>query len=367
MNKSILFEREVTEIREGVFENSNIISQFNDMILSALKKNSSDIHIEPFRDSYRIRFRVDGILEIVKSIDKKIGIALVSRIKILSEIDIGEKRFPQDGRFKGKYLETEIDFRVSTIPVIYGEKCVVRILDKFIEKKSLKDLGFSDRNYEILLKNIKKRSGMIIITGPTGSGKTTTLYSIINELNKEGVNILSIEDPIEYQIEGINQVQCKSEIGLNFSQVLRGFLRQDPDIILIGEIRDVETAEIALRASLTGHLVLTTLHTKDAISSIERLINFGIDRYMIAAGVTLIQSQRLVRKFDGKEFKGRIAVEETLEIDSDIKEMILKESSSFEIEEKALEKGMISLIENGKIKVKDGVTSMSEIIRECSL
>lgn len=362
-----IFKREILEITSEKFENSKIASIFNEILYGALKNGGSDIHLEPFLNCFRIRYRVDGKLEERAKIDKVDGVALVSKLKLLSELDIGEKRFPQDGKFRGRYENRNVDFRVSTMPTLNGEKCVVRILKELNEELYLENLGFSEENYNLLIKNIGKKSGMIIVTGPTGSGKTTTLYSILNSLNSEEVNILTIEDPIEYEIDGINQVQCKMEIGLSFSKILRGFLRQDPDIIFIGEIRDKETAEIAIRASLTGHLVLTSLHTKDSISAVGRLKDLGVEPYMIAQGVTFIQSQRLVRKMENGKYRGRVVIEEVLEIDDKVQEYILNNFSEKEIKDRLKQKGMVFLYERGMKKVEEGITTEEEILKECSL
>lgn len=375
----IYFQREIFEIkeRENYFKEESS-SFFNGLVLYALKNRVSDIHIEYSDIDVRIRVRIDGVLFLYKKIDKNFGQKILTKIKILSELDIGEKRLPQDGRFKGKFLDEKIDFRVSFIPTLFGEKCVIRILKNNLEELDLDKLGFSLESKMRLKKALMKRNGFILICGPTGSGKTTTLYTLINELNSEELNIITIEDPIEYQLLGVNQVQCKNEIGLTFEKILRSVLRQDPDVILIGEIRDRETAEIALRASLTGHLVLSTLHTRDSISSIDRLLSFGIDAYTVASGVTLIQSQRLVRKIcrfcfgKGCEncnngFLGREVIEEILYLDDEIREKIIKGFSKVEIWNYLKEKGFKTLIENGKEKVKKGITTESEILKECDI
>lgn len=375
----IYFQREIFEIKESenyFKEESSCF--FNELVLYALKNRVSDIHIEYLDSEMRIRARVDGVLSLYRKIDKNFGQKLLIKIKILSELDIGEKRLPQDGRFKGKFLDEKIDFRVSFIPTLFGEKCVIRILKNDLEELDLDKLGFSLESKMGLKKALMKRNGFILICGPTGSGKTTTLYTLINELNSEELNIVTIEDPIEYQLSGVNQIQCKNEIGLTFEKILRSVLRQDPDVILIGEIRDRETAEIALRASLTGHLVLSTLHTRDSISSIDRLLSFGIDAYTVASGVTLIQSQRLVRKIckycfgKGCEkcnngFFGREVIEEILYLDDEIREKIIKGFSKTEIWSYLKEKGFKTLIENGKEKVKKGITTENEILKECDL
>lgn len=383
MEENIYFKRETLEISETntdkIYKDS-ILTYINNLIFYSLKNEVSDIHIESRESDIRIRVRIDGMLKEFDTLNKVFGIKLLTKIKILTELDIGEKRLPQDGRFKGKLKDENIDFRTSFIPTIFGEKCVIRILMTKISKLNLEKLGFSYENLKKIENAITKKSGTLIFTGPTGSGKTSTIYSIINYLNKENVNIITIEDPIEYQLSGINQIQCKQEIGLTFSVILRSVLRQDPDIILIGEIRDAETAEIALMASLTGHLVLTTLHTKDCISVIDRLLGFGIDKYLIASGITLIQSQRLVRKIcekcKGKDdgckecnngFKGREGVEELLVFDENIRKIISSEDSVNRLKEYLKNINFKSLLENGKEKVKKGITTEKEILMECSL
>lgn len=373
----IYFQREIFEIKEEERTQENVISFLKNLILYGLKQDASDIHIEFLEKKVRVRVRIDGVLVVYQNIDKEFGIRLITKIKLMSELDIGEKRLPQDGRFKGKFLNNTVDFRVSFIPTIFGEKCVIRILRNDIKKLDIYKLGFSDENIDILKKIIQKKSGFLIICGPTGSGKTTTLYSLINLLNSETRNIVSIEDPIEYQLDGINQIQCKKEIGLDFSQILRGVLRQDPDVIFIGEIRDKETAEIALMASLTGHFVMSTLHTKNAISVLDRLFSFKLDRYILSEALTTIVSQRLVRKICifckgegcnrcGNGFLGREVVEELLYIDDKIRFYILNDN----IEGLKLylkENGFKNLSERGYEKVDKGVTTKNEIIEECEL
>lgn len=378
MSENIYFKREIFEIRE---ENSlklykeDILNYLNKLILFSIQKEVSDIHIEAKESLINIRVRIDGHLIKYDSINKNLGIKLITKLKIMSELDIAEKRLPQDGRFKGKYIEQKVDFRVSLIPTLFGEKCVVRILKNNLNNLEIDKLGFLEENLIVLKESLNKKSGLLIFCGPTGSGKTTTLYSIVNYLNNDNLNIITIEDPIEYQLENINQIQCKSEIGLDFITILRSVLRQDPDIILIGEIRDKETAEIALTASLTGHLVITTLHTKDSISAIDRLINFGIDKFLISSAVSLIQSQRLVRKIcndcngngcikcnDG--FKGRIAVEEVLTITEEIKSYIINNKID-DLKFFLKNKNFSNFYENALIKVNKGVTTKEEVYREC--
>lgn len=281
-----LFENEISNINKGIYL----------IFMKAIEYRASDIHFESFSDYLKIRFRLNGILKDILKINKEHSLQIFSKIKILSSLDIVEKRRPQDGRFSLVYKNKEIDFRVSFLPTINGEKLVIRILDKTFLNFNLEDLYLSEKNKKIFLKAINQNSGIILINGPTGSGKSTTLYTILKYKNSESSNILTVEDPVEYQIEGINQSQCKNEIGLNFSTILKSLLRQDPDIIMIGEIRDRETAEIAVKASLTGHLVFSTLHSNDTLGSINRLINLDIDPYLLSLVLVMVVSQRLVRK-----------------------------------------------------------------------
>ena len=279
-------------IRENVSSNKGIFS----ILLEAIKFSASDIHIEALTDKIRIRYRINGILKEVAKIDKSFLSSIVSKLKILSSLDIVEKRKPQDGRFSLKYKGREIDFRTSIMPTMNGEKIVIRILDKFNYNFTLEDLYLSEENKKIFYKAINQNNGIILVNGPTGSGKSSTLYSILKYKNREEVNISTVEDPIEYQIEGINQVQCRNEIDLGFATILRALLRQDPDILMVGEIRDRETAEIVVKASLTGHLVFSTLHSNDSLGCINRLVNLGIDSYLLSLVLQMVVSQRLVRK-----------------------------------------------------------------------
>ena len=279
-------------IRENVNSNKGIFS----ILLEAIKFSASDIHIEALTDKIRIRYRINGILKEVAEIDKSFLSSIVSKLKILSSLDIVEKRKPQDGRFSLKYKGREIDFRTSIMPTMNGEKIVIRILDKFNYNFTLEDLYLSEENKRIFYKAINQNTGIILVNGPTGSGKSSTLYSILKYKNREEVNISTVEDPIEYQIEGINQVQCRNEVGLDFATIFRALLRQDPDILMVGEIRDRETAEIAVKASLTGHLVFSTLHSNDSLGCINRLVNLGIDTYLLSLVLQMIVSQRLLRK-----------------------------------------------------------------------
>ena len=384
-------------------ENSKVEIFLNKIFIEGINLKASDIHIESCGEYFRIRYRVDGILIEKGKYNKNDFSPLVSRIKILCNLDITEKRIPQDGRVDGNYNGKELDFRISVVPTYFGEKVVIRILYKDTARKSLEELGFDRSEYSKLFEVIRRKSGMLIISGPMGSGKTTSMYAILNEINSIEKNIVTIEDPVEYVIEGINQIQCKNEIGLDFSKILKSILRQDADIIMIGEIRDRETAEIAIKASLTGHLILTTLHTKNIVSAIKRLINLGIEPFMISAGVKGIQSQRLVRKLcpyckiedkNYKEklkilgikdikitekiythkgcekcnftgYKDRVVIGEFMYIDSNIEKFITSEINTSDFEAHLKEQGINSLLENGIKFVKKGITSLDELIREC--
>ncbi len=391
-------------------EDAPVVKLVNLVLTDALKRGASDIHVEPYEKEFRIRFRIDGILYEIMKPPLKLRDAVTSRLKIMSKLDISEKRLPQDGRIKLKMKlgqkNKELDFRVSTIPTIHGEKIVLRLLDKDNLMFDMTKLGFEAESLKKFEAAILKPWGMVLVTGPTGSGKTNTLYSSMARVNTPETNIMTAEDPVEFQLPGINQVQMKEQIGLNFSAALRSFLRQDPNIILVGEIRDFETAEIAVKAALTGHLVLSTLHTNDAPSTINRLMNMGIEPFLVATSVHLICAQRLVRRAckDCKEpadvpiqtlvdigftpeeakgvkvmkgrgcgtcnnsgYKGRVGLYEVLECSDDIRELILSGASSIELRAKAIEQGMITLRRSGLIKVAGGVTSIDEIVRETVL
>jgi len=380
-----------------------IIKLANGILLNAVKAGASDIHVEPYENSMRIRYRVDGECRVVMNLPAKIKNALTSRLKIMARLDISEKRLPQDGRIKLKLgKKREVDFRVSTVPCLFGERTVLRILDKANLQADLTKLGIEGAALDDLMTALDKPNGMILITGPTGCGKTTTLYSALNYLNKIGVNISTAEDPVEYNFMGINQVAVKEDIGLTFAAALRSFLRQDPDIIMVGEVRDFETAEIAIKAALTGHLVLSTLHTNDAPGTISRLLNMGIEPFLVAASVILIGSQRLVKKicpnckeeekipmpalvklgFSEDEansvkcyrgrgcpacgntgYKGRIGIYEVMPMKDQIKELTLEGASADEIRRTAVNLGMKTLRMSGLAKIKDGLTSVEEIAR----
>ncbi|MGL5655492.1 MAG: GspE/PulE family protein [Fusobacteriaceae bacterium] len=404
-----LSSKENTDIAFNVEESlSNdsplIVKGFSAILVGAVNVGATDIHIEAFEKEVRIRYRIDGELNTIKTIDKSVLNALVSRVKILSNLDISERRLPQDGRMKARIMDRDIDFRVAIMPTIFGEKVVIRILDKGTVDMRIDKIGFTEDEYNKVLKCITAPHGIILVTGPTGSGKSTTLYSILNYLNTENVNISTVEDPVEYNIDGINQVQAKPDIGLTFAAALREFLRQDPDIIMLGEIRDSETSEIAIKAALTGHLVLSTLHTNDAPSTINRLMNMGIEPFLISATVLLIISQRLVRKIcpdckivdenylakamalglkekeykdktfythapegcptcNGTGYKGRIAVHEILVLNDAIKDLIDKRASTSEIFNVAVANGMAPLREEGLLCASEGVTSLDELLK----
>ncbi len=391
-------------------EEAPIIKLCNLILTDAVKRGASDIHVEPYEKEYRVRFRIDGILQNVMAPPMKLKDAMTSRIKIMSKLDISEKRLPQDGRIMIKYLrdgkKKELDFRVSTVPTLFGEKIVLRLLDKENLRLDMTKLGFEPEALAKFERQILKPYGMVLVTGPTGSGKTNTLYSSVARLNTPETNIMTAEDPVEFQLPGINQVQMKEQIGLNFASALRAFLRQDPNIILVGEIRDFETAEIAVKAALTGHLVLSTLHTNDAPSTISRLMNMGIEPFLVATSVNLICAQRLVRRicvqckeplqiqsealteagFSPEEamkttvqhgkgcatcgntgYKGRVGLYEVMEINDELRELILVGASALELKKKAMEQGMITLRRSGLQKVASGLTTMEEVLRETVL
>jgi type IV pilus assembly protein PilB len=380
-----------------------IVKLVNGILINAIKEKASDVHIEPYETSLRVRQRVDGVMYTVMNLPIKIKNAVTSRVKIMANLDIAERRLPQDGRIKLKLgKKREIDFRVSTVPCLFGERTVLRLLDKSNLQVDLTKLGFEDESLKQYMDALEKPYGMMLVTGPTGSGKTTTLYSGLHYLNKVGVNISTAEDPVEYNFLGINQVQVKEDIGLTFAAALRSFLRQDPDIIMVGEIRDFETAEIAVKAALTGHLVLSTLHTNDAPSTISRLLNMGIEPFLVAASVILIASQRLARLicteckeevkvpvpalvdlgfseeeaqtiqcYKGKGcsacnnsgYKGRIGLYEVMPLYEELKEMILEGASADELKKTALRLGMKTLRMSGLAKIKKGLTTIDEIVR----
>jgi type IV pilus assembly protein PilB len=380
-----------------------IIKIVNGILIKAIKLGASDIHFEPYERTFRVRYRIDGVLRRDMSLPVQIKNAMTSRLKIMSKLDIAEKRLPQDGRIKLRMGKGgEMDFRVSSIPTLFGEKVVLRLLDKSALQLDMTKLGFEESSLADLKAAIHKPVGMILVTGPTGSGKTTTLYSALSELNKESDNIITAEDPVEYNFMGINQVQMHEEIGLTFASSLRSFLRQDPDIIMVGEIRDFETAQIAVQAALTGHLVLSTVHTNDAPGTINRLIDMGIEPFLISSAVILILAQRLIRKicmdcrepvkvhpqllidlgippdevrsfqvYKGKGcsicnntgYKGRLGLYEVMPMKEEIKELVLSRASNSEIKKEAIRLGMKTLRQSGISKIKDGVTTIEEVLR----
>jgi len=391
--------------RQG--EEAPVIKLVNVILMSAISKGASDIHIEPYEKEYRVRYRMDGILYNIMSPPLKMRDAITSRVKIMAKLDIAEKRLPQDGRIKIRFSDNgqakDIDFRVSCLPTLFGEKIVMRLLDKGKLMLDMTKLGFEQESLTKLEAQIAKPWGMVLVTGPTGSGKTNTLYSSISKLNTAETNIMTAEDPVEFNLLGVNQVQVRESIGLNFAAALRSFLRQDPNIILVGEIRDFETAEIAVKAALTGHLVLSTLHTNDAPSTISRLMNMGIEPFLVASSLNLVCAQRLVRRvcvnckvedelppgameqvgFSAADaasvkpkkgtgcdkclktgYKGRVGLYEVMEVTDELRELILVGASALEIRRKAIEEGMITLRGSGLRKIKDGVTTIEEVLRE---
>jgi type IV pilus assembly protein PilB len=401
-NLSVIHEEEVdiNQLKAEV-EDAPVVKLANLILVEAIKKKVSDIHIEPYEKSFRVRYRLDGSLYEVMAPPKKLQAALTSRLKIMASLDIAERRLPQDGRIKMKFEDKEVDLRVSSLPCLFGEKIVMRLLDKSNLTLDMTKLGFEPNALEDFMKAISSPYGMVLVTGPTGSGKTTTLYSALNSINSIDVNIMTAEDPVEYNLMGINQVQMKDEIGLNFAAALRSFLRQDPDIIMVGEIRDYETAEIGVKAALTGHLVLSTLHTNDAPSTINRLLNMGIEPFLVASSVVLILAQRLVRRIckDCKEvdkipvqtlvkggmteeeaknavcykgkgcqtcsdtgYKGRVALYEVMPIGEEVRELVLQGASADEIKKRAIGAGMKTLRMSGLAKVREGSTTLEEIV-----
>lgn len=388
-------------------EDAPVVRLVNVLMVDSLRRGASDIHVEPYERDFRIRFRIDGVLYDVMHPPLKIRDPLISRLKIMAKLDISEKRLPQDGRIKIKVKidnrSRELDFRVSTLPTLFGEKVVLRLLDKDKLMLDMTKLGFEPESLEKFKRAIANPYGMVLVTGPTGSGKTNTLYSALQTLNTSETNIMTAEDPVEFNLQGINQVQMKEQIGLNFAAALRSFLRQDPNIVLVGEIRDFETAEIAIKAALTGHLVLSTLHTNDAPSTISRLVNMGIEPFLVATSVNIIQAQRLIRRicteckeevhmppeglievgFSKEEagslkiykgrgcstcnntgFKGRVGLYEVMEITDELRELIIIGASAMELRRKAIELGMVTLRESGLYKIRDGITTIEEVVKE---
>ena len=385
----------------GMASEAPIIKLVNHILYQAIKRGASDIHIEPFEKELRVRYRIDGILYPAMVPPKRVQAAISSRLKIMANLNIAEKRQPQDGRIQIKIADKAIDIRVSVLPVTHGERIVMRLLDKTKTFGKLKELGFSDRDYSVITKSIAQPNGILLITGPTGSGKTSTLYAILSELNSPDVNIVTVEDPVEYQMAGIAQVQVKDKIGLTFAAALRSILRQDPDIVMIGETRDQETAQIAIQAALTGHLVLSTLHTNSAGATITRLIDMGIEAFLIASTIIAVMAQRLVRKlcpfckviykptaetlksigmsteeartatlYQAKGcdeclqtgYKGRIAIFEIMVMTSAIARLTMDRADTAVIQEQAKKDGMTFLVEDGIRKIKAGLTTIEEVL-----
>ena len=351
---------------EDLLDDSNeapVIKLINAVLAEAIKDGASDIHIEPYEEYLSIRFRVDGILKEKLKPSSRVSSLLNARIKIMSNLEIAERRVPQDGRMSLKLGEKWVDIRVSTLPSSYGERIVLRLLDKAEASLDLKELGMNDQIMQNYLDQLKNTSGIILVTGPTGSGKTTTLYSGLSYLNDNTRNILTVEDPIEYALNGIGQTQVNQKVGMSFSKGLRAILRQDPDVVMVGEIRDKETAETAIQASLTGHLVLSTVHTNDAVGAITRLHDMGVEPYLLASTLKLVIAQRLVRKLDEKnEFSGRTGIYETLVVDDEIKKLIHENKSENEIK-KISNKKFDSIFQDGLKKVEKGITSEVELKR----
>jgi type IV pilus assembly protein PilB len=382
-------------------DDAPVITLVNGILSESIKRGASDIHIEPYEKNFRVRFRVDGTLIDITQIPSEMKRAVVARFKIMSRMDIAESRLPQDGRIKIKLNGREVDFRVNTLPTLFGEKVVLRILSKGNLQLDLKKLGFEEQQLEIFKKGIDQPSGMVLVTGPTGSGKTTTLYSALMELNKISDNLSTVEDPVEYNLDGINQVQVNKEVGLTFASVLRALLRQDPDTVLVGEIRDLETAEVAIQAALTGHLVLSTLHTNDTVATITRLVNMGVEPFLVTSAVNLIVAQRLLRRlcneckvpadvpehelyamgiremasgamFYGPKgcsacsktgYKGRVAIYEVLDFNTNLKEMVLKGKTAIEIRKEAVTKNKLQTLRISALKKAiEGLTSLDEAI-----
>ncbi len=391
-------------------EQAPVVKLVNIILTEAVRKGASDIHVEPYEKEFRVRYRIDGILHEAMTPPMKMRDAIISRLKILSKLDISEKRLPQDGRIKLKMTidgrKKELDYRVSVLPCLFGEKVVLRLLDQDNLMLDMTKLGFEEHSLNIFQSAIARPWGMVLVTGPTGSGKTNTLYSSIQQLNQPTTNIMTAEDPVEFNMAGINQVQVKENIGLNFAAALRSFLRQDPNIVLVGEIRDFETAEIAIKASLTGHLVLSTLHTNDAPSTINRLMNMGIEPFLVATSVHCIVAQRLIRRVckqckevvsipiqalidigmtkaeaeaaqimegrgcticGGTGNKGRVGLYEVLDVNEAIKEQILMGANTMELRASAVENGMITLRRSGVYKILAGVSSIEEVVKETVL
>jgi type IV pilus assembly protein PilB len=400
---SVVQEQPVEEEEESLEFAAPIVRLVNGIILKAIKLKVSDIHFEPYEKSFRVRYRMDGVLRQAMGLPMKIRNAVIARIKVMAQLDIAERRRPQGGRIRMKIgRNKEMDFRVSVVPTLWGEKAVLRLLDKSSLQLNMTKLGFDEQQLQLFRKAIRKPYGMVLVTGPTGSGKTTTLYSALMELNTEEANIITIEDPVEFNLPGINQVQVKEEVGLSFAEALREFLRQDPDIIMVGEVRDRETAEIAIQAALTGHMVLSTLHTNDAPSTVNRLLDMGIEPFLVASSTNLVLAQRLARRICpnckeeakispqalvelgmskkeagevrvfhgrgcdrclGSGYKGRIAIYEVMPVTNEIQELILSRAAASEIKRVAIAQGMKTMRQSGLEKLKAGITTYEEVVR----
>jgi type IV pilus assembly protein PilB len=399
----VVKEEEEEQAPSVVADDAPVVKLINAILTDAVKRGASDIHIEPFEHDIRVRYRVDGSLSEVMKPPLKLKAALTSRIKIMSSLNIAERRVPQDGRIKLKMGKRVIDYRVSTCPVLFGEKIVMRILDKGNLTLDLSKFGFEPKAEDDLMKAILNPYGMVLVTGPTGSGKTTTLYSALSRVNTIDVNVMTAEDPVEYNLPGINQVLVRNEIGMTFAAALKAFLRQDPNIIMVGEIRDIETGGIAIKAALTGHLVLSTLHTNDAPSTVTRMIDMGIEPFNVSSAVNLIVAQRLVRRIckeckaeavyspeelkalgttaadwegitfykgkgcdtcSGSGYKGRAGLYEVMSMSPELRRQILRGSSTAELQEQAVKDGMLTLRMDGIQKIKKGITTLDEVVKE---
>ncbi|MEK3764352.1 GspE/PulE family protein [Solibacillus sp. FSL K6-4121] len=398
INPTEVQQQEITD------EDSPIVRLVNQIIANGVAQRASDIHFDPQETEYKVRYRVDGVLRTERSLPKHMQNMMTARVKIMGGLNITENRLPQDGRFKLNIEFKRIDIRLSTLPTVYGEKIVMRILDISNAARDISQLGFTNENETLFKKMVSKPNGIVLITGPTGSGKSSTLYATLSDLNDEGVNIITVEDPVEYQLNGINQIQVKEEVGLTFATGLRSILRQDPDIIMIGEVRDVETAQIAIRASLTGHLVLSTLHTNSAIESVSRLQDMGIEPFLISSSLVGILAQRLVRQncrdcsteveptnreieiFSNNGlvieklrkgrgcaacantgYRGRVAIHELLPVDRELKDLILKRANTTEIDNYMRKAGYRTLLQDGLLKVQDGMTTTEEVLRVATI
>ena len=398
----VVEEQDDADVGQGEEQNAPVVKLVNTLLAEAVKLGASDIHIEPYERHMRVRYRVDGVLQEVMEPPVKLKAAITSRLKIMSELDIAERRIPQDGRIKLKVGDKKIDLRVSTLPCIFGEKVVMRILDKGNLTLDLANFGMEEKALKDVYDNVAKPYGMVLVTGPTGSGKTTTLYSCLSRVNNPDVNIMTAEDPVEYNLDGINQVQVRDEVGLTFAAALKAFLRQDPNIVMVGEIRDLDTGSIAVKAALTGHLVLSTLHTNDAPATINRMIDMGLEPFLVASSTNLIMAQRLVRRIcrncateqqvsaealqdiglpadttvmhgkgceqcGGTGYKGRQGLYEVMPITPALRELILDRASTSEIRRQAQAEGMLTLRDDGLVKIRKGVTTVEEVLRETTV